>query len=357
MRHLFCACLLFSLLVFAQCEKQKPVAVVRAFYYWKVGDWSGINYECSQVLSRLKAGKLYVKMFEVEPNPYMGPVPAAKTTLRSLPYRPDSVSYTQEIVPVIYIRDEALTGLNPHAIDSLADNINFLTGKYLDRMQTGGYVVHERYVYQELQLDCDWTEKNKAVYFTLLKALKARSGKHISCTLRLYPFKYRERMGIPPVDRAMLMCYNLLNPVANVDKNTILSTKELDAYLGRRSDYPLPLDIALPVWSQAQLYRYDHFVQTVHMDDQEYASVLKPVKPFWYEVQHDTGIGEAYARAGDLIKYESVTAADLLKTVELLRSHLNLSDTVTVAYFHLDESLLNRYAYETLDSVYRSFSH
>lgn len=347
---------MFSLLLFAQCEKgRRPAAVVRAFYYWKVADWSGINYESSQVLSRLKAGKLYVKMFEVEPSSYMGPIPAAKTMLSSLPYLPDSASYTQEVVPVVFIRDEALAGLSQQGVDSLADNINFLTGKYLDRMQSGGYVVHQRYLYRELQLDCDWTEKNKTIYFSLLRALKAKSGKRISCTLRLYPFKYRERMGIPPVDRAMLMCYNLLNPVANVDKNTILSTKELEAYLGRKSNYPLPLDIALPAWSQAQLYRYDHFVQTVHVDDATYASVLKRVKPYWYEVLHDTSIGDAYVRAGDLIKYESVSPAELLKTVELLRAHIALPDTVTVAYFHLDESLLNRYTYETLDSVYRAF--
>jgi len=354
-RPLFCACILFLLLLFTQCEKGKPVAVVRAFYYWKSAEWYGINYESDQVLSRLKVGKLYVKMFEVEPSNLMGPIPAAKTGLRSLPRRADSVHYTQEIVPVIFIRDEALTGLSPQGVDSLADNINFLTNKYLDRMHNGGYVEHEPYLYRELQLDCDWTEKNKSSYFSLLKILKTKSGKRISCTLRLYPFKFRERMGIPPVDRAMLMCYNLLNPVANVDKNTILSTKELEAYLGRRRDYPVPLDIALPAWSQAQLYRYDHFVQTVHADDITYASVLKRIKPYWYEVLHDTTIGDAYIRAGDLIKYESVSAADLLKTVALLRSHINLPDTVTVAYFHLDESLLNRYTYETLDSVYRSF--
>jgi len=325
---------------------------VRAFYYWKVADWYGISYESSQVLAKLHAGKLYVKMFEVEPSIYMGPVPAAKTMLSSLPYRPDSASYRQEIVPVIYIRDEAMTGLSPRGVDSLAGNIIFLTGKYLKRMD----VDQVRYLYSELQLDCDWTEKNKTVYFSLLKALKRKSGKRISCTLRLYPFKYRERMGIPPVDRAMLMCYNLLNPVGNVDKNTILSNKELQAYLGRKSDYPLPLDVALPAWSQARLYRYDHFEQTVRIDDPASVTALKQVKPYWYEALHDTVIGEAYLRTGDLIKYESVSAPDLLKTVDLLRSHIALPDTVTVAYFHLDESLLNRYTYEALDSVYRSFS-
>jgi hypothetical protein len=354
-RPLLCAFSLFSLLVFAQCGRKKPVAVVRAFYYWKVAEWSGINYESSQVLARLKAGKLYVKMFEVEPSSYMGPIPVSKSLLRSLPYRPDSALYAQEIVPVIFIRDEALKGLSPQGVDSLADNINFLTGKYVDRMQSGGYAVQERYLYRELQLDCDWSEKNQNTFFSLIRAVKAKSGKEISCTLRLYPFKYRDRMGIPPADRAMLMCYNLLNPVANMDKNTILSTKELEAYLGRKKDYPLPLDIALPAYAQARLYRYDHFEQTLHIDDAAYASVLKHVKPYWYEVLHDTSMGGAYVRAGDMIKYESVSTADLLKTVELLRSHITLPDTVTVAYFHLDENLLNRYSYETLDSVYRSF--
>ena len=280
----------------------------------------------------------------------LGPVPSAKTSLSGLPRRPDSAYYRLQLVPVIFVQNSALTGLSPAGIDSLADNINFLTNKYLKRF------LQEAYAYEELQLDCDWSERNKAVFFSLIRAVRAKSGKKISCTLRLYPFKYRERMGIPPADRAMLMCYNMLNPVANMDKNTILSTKELEAYLGRKRAYPLPLDIALPAYAQAKLYRYDHFEQTVHIDDIKYASVLKRVKPYWYEVLHDTSMGDAYVRAGDMIKYESVATTDLLKTVELLRSNIDLPDTVTVAYFHLDESLLNRYSYETLDSVYRSFS-
>ena len=67
---------------------------------------------------------------------------------------------------------------------------------------------------QEIQIDCDWTKSTKDKYFYLLKKIKELSKKEISCTLRLYPYKYPEIMGVPPVDKAMLMCYNLIKPLS-----------------------------------------------------------------------------------------------------------------------------------------------
>ncbi|MBK7469002.1 MAG: hypothetical protein IPJ43_20660 [Saprospiraceae bacterium] len=55
--------------------------------------------------------------------------------------------------------------------------------------------------------------------------LKSISDKEISATLRLYPYKYTDNMGVPPVDKVMLMCYNLLNPLENLKQNSILDLK------------------------------------------------------------------------------------------------------------------------------------
>lgn len=101
----------------------------------------------------------------------------------------------------------------------------------------------------EIQIDCDWTLKTKVNYFAFLNALKKISHKTISCTLRLYPFKYPEIMGTPPVDKATLMCYNLTKPLESENKNSILDNNELRSYLKNTEKYPIHLDIALPLFS------------------------------------------------------------------------------------------------------------
>lgn len=337
------------LLLLAGCTAH-PVAVKRAFYFWR-SDY--IRDEESDSAKSLHAHKLYLKMFEVERHPVMGPVPADKSSVGSysVPMFADSQHRAQELVPTVYVNDNVFTGLSPAGIDSLAENIGFLVKKRLEEGHWRAY----HWTIQELQIDCDWTAAHKVSYFRLLEQLKKTWGGPISCTLRLYPFKYRERMGTPPVDRAMLMCYNLLNPMAHAERNTILDTEELEGYLTRQRRYPVPLDIALPLYSRMQWHQNGHFVKTLETEALD-TPLLRATRPFWYEVTADTTIGTAYLRRGDAIKLEQVSVAELESAARMLHRRLELQGTVTVALFHLDESLLKHYGHDTLDRIYTAFT-
>jgi hypothetical protein len=61
--------------------------------------------------------------------------------------------------------------------------------------------------------------------------------------------KYRERTGVPPVDRGMLMFYNMGRFSADPEARAIFDLESARRYLARISSYPLPLDLALPMWS------------------------------------------------------------------------------------------------------------
>jgi hypothetical protein len=249
----------------------------------------------------------------------------------------------------VYLRNVVFLKSSKEDLDVLADNVNFLINKYCNEKFREGLMMNE------LQIDCDWTLKTKDNYFYFLKKLKAIWGKQISCTLRLYPYKYPNKMGVPPVDKAILMCYNLINPLENPDKNSILDLSELKGYLSVREKYPMHLDIALPVYSWAQVYHNERFSEVLYTNSKILKSILKQEKPLWYSVMQDTVIKNTYLRVGDKIKYEEISAEKIKGAIELLKKNIDFDKNTTIALFHLDEEQLNNFSNEELSSFFSDF--
>jgi hypothetical protein len=336
-------CLLFFPFVLAALILQScqpfPQEVTRGMYYWKSNE-SSLSLEERQLLSELSIKKLYVKFFEVEAHPAFVTQPISKTQLLA----PD---LSLEVVPTVFIHNEALQGLNEEDVDSLAANILFLCSRYYKKSFD-----QARSSFSEIQLDCDWTPSTRDTYFRLIRSLKQRSGKQISCTLRLYPYKYQDQMGVPPADRAMLMCYSLTNPLAEESVNSIQDNQRLEAYLHPAQTYPLPLDIALPLFSWALWYQNNQFSGILRVNPEGIQAVSALIRPMWYEVQQDTMIGESFLRRGDKIKLEEVSEKETLNTLELIKKYVHFSPVTTVSLFHLDTQSANAYESEMLDQYF-----
>jgi hypothetical protein len=331
-------------LLFFSCNKEHKIKnVEKAFYYWKSNNWNIAQAE-DTVLTKQNIKKLYIKFFEVDQSDAMGNFPIAKTELHY--YKQDSLN----IVPTVYIKNSVFIKTTKGSLDTLADNINFLIDKY-SKEKFGSQPSPKEY-----QMDCDWTIKTKDNYFYFLKKLKEISKKQISCTLRLYPYKYPNKMGIPPVDKVMLMCYNLLNPLQNHSKNSILDLNELESYLNVDTNYPKHLDIALPIYSWMQVYKNEQFSNVIYTNNQKAKTILKEIKPLWYSVTKDTVINETYLRIGDKVKFEEIDTKKIKQTIQLLKQHINFDDNTTVSLFHLDEQQLSNYSNEELSSFYSDFS-
>jgi hypothetical protein len=317
--------------------------VIKGFYYWK-SDSGNLTPTELDVMRSAGVTKLYVKFFEVKTDEDFGPIPYAKSLL-SINGGGD---YGQaQVIPTVFIKNEVFLNTSASDLDTLASNVAYLVNKY----QNERFNSNQRS--SEIQIDCDWTPRTKENYFTFLKSIKKRSGNTISCTLRLYPYKYRSTMGVPPADKVMLMCYNLTSPLDN-HQNSIQNNNELEAYLKNGEPYPLHLDIALPLFSSILVYRNGEFsgMITTSQDIKEYT---REVKPMWYEVQKDIELTDLLLRKGDHIKIEAVTAADTRRTISLLRKHVDLGDTTTVTFFHLDDKNINQ-KNEALQSFYADFA-
>lgn len=363
------------------CKKRKSTTKVeKAFYYWKSLPYS-LDEKEYQTIKDLSLQKLYVKLFEVTKDKVFTHIPISKSNLSisrykdmyipthvepistgkptykdSYVWKEDSVltkmMMNLEVIPTMYINNNSFYDVTKPQLDSLADNIHFLCLKYFKAL-----VRNDTVSFQEVQIDCDWTAKTKDNYFYLLSVLKKKFNKKISCTLRLYPYKYPDKVGVPPVDKVMLMCYNLTSPLKSENKNTIQDNKELVKYLKGVKKYPLHLDIALPVFSWMQIYQHGKFVQLVDAHAVDLTRFSKEVKPLWYEVNKDTIINEVYLRKGDQLKLEEVDKKATEETIALLQEHVELDTVTTISLFHLDSNIENKYTHEILNHFYSSFSH
>lgn len=326
-------------LLFISCSK-KVENVEKSFYYWKSDGWSLSDTEKS-AMDSCDAKKLYVKFFEVSHSDELGNYPVSKSNFRS--------SENYQIIPTVYIRNEVFLKSSEASLDSLASNVDFLIKKRLKE--------NYRLEATEFQMDCDWTAKSKDNYFYFLRKLKAISKMEISCTLRLYPYKYRQKMGIPPVDRVTLMCYNLTNPLESHKQNSILDLKELKSYLTVKDKYPLHMDIALPIYSWMQVYQNNKFSTVLYSNLKEIKAVLKPIKPLWYEVTKDTVINyDYYLRVGDKIKYEEITSVQISEAISIIKENVALDNTVTVTLFHLNKEQLSNFKNEEVTGFFSDFS-
>ncbi|KFF06140.1 hypothetical protein [Flavobacterium reichenbachii] len=337
-----------SVLLLGCSDKENKVKnVERAFYYWK--DDSSFEEETVKAINKLEVKKIYYKFFEIDYNETMGNFPYQKNkpneyTLKKL----DSVN----LVPTVFIRNEIFQYNDEKSLDKLADNIVFLIDKYRK-----GYDEKEFFDYSEIQIDCDWTKSTKEKYFYLLRKIKELSKKEISCTLRLYPYKYPDIMGVPPVDKATLMCYNLIKPLSQKDKNSILDIDELKSYLDKKRDYPVHLDVALPVFYWTLWYHNNRFAGLVNFNSADISSIAKQTKPMWYEMTEDYTLEyEYYLKKGDQLKFEELNAATINEAISIIKKNVELDDTTTISLFHLDNSTFKKYNHEEVSSFYSSFT-
>jgi hypothetical protein len=332
--------------LFYSCQTESKVeSVERSFYVWGS---SNFDQSVKDNLNKQKIKKLYIKYFEVAYSETMGNFPQDKLSIYSYEFQDiDSL----QIVPTIFIKNEIFSFNDEKKLDALADNIVYLITKFNNEK------LEKNTVIDEIQIDCDWTKTTRKKYFYLLKKIKQISKKEISCTLRLYPYKYSDLMGVPPVDKVTLMCYNLIKPLTNKDQNSILDINELKLYLDKKRDYPLHIDIALPVFNWTQLYQNNQFAGLKQIDKSQIQTFAKLVKPMWYEVNKDTTIDWSdYYRIGDQIKYEEVSNETLQQAIKIIKKNIQLDKKTTITLFSLDNGTFNKYKDEEISSYYNSFT-
>ena len=323
------------------CEACNTPAAVpeRAMYHWKsVYRPNGME---SAFLYHHGISTLYVKFFDVDADPLTGkPIPIA--TLQALSPFPDSMN----IVPVVFITHAALRQMNRANTDSFASKIS----TRIIQICTNAGITHIK----EWQLDCDWTEKSKTDYFKLVDAVKKiahRQQIKLSVTLRLYPYKYQTLMGVPPADKALLMCYNLGNLTNAATANSIIDPDEMKKYLTVGKPYPLRLDAALPLFSWHVWFRDKTYIGLVYPTELDGVACLTQTGNKRVFTKDTTISGRLFLK-GDWLREERSDPEQLAKARELIRTSLGGKRIQRLALFHLDSLILNKYDPDALEALF-----
>lgn len=336
-RYFFCIAIALTML---SCNTHDAPTVHRGFYYWK--SRFALDSTESNALQQLRIEKLYLKLFDVVwDEPTQQPMPVAKINVT------EAFPTQQQYVPVVFITNETLQKASPNDINNLSRNIPKLISSIIDNNKLP--------MPAEIQLDCDWTAGTKDRYFLLLKELRKASfcqEKTLSITIRLHQIKYTQEAGIPPADRGLLMCYNMGNVQQPATQNSIIDPATLQQYTGRLNEYPLPLDIALPLFSWWVWFEGNTYKGLLHAD----ALQLPIDAAKKWRCQVDTTINGYTFKQGDWLRYENAPKESIEQVISSLQSQLK-PDNRNIILYHLDAKSLQQYDLPTLEGFYTRFHH
>ncbi len=248
----------------------------------------------------------------------------------------DSVYKCCEVVPVVFIVNKVLLNAD---VKKLAAKIQSL----VDEIS----LHHFGQKNNELQIDCDWSASTRYHFFELLQLLK----KHyqLSCTIRLHQVKYKSETGLPPVDRGVLMLYNVGN-LSDFSYNSILSHSIVSQYINQNTDYPIPLDVALPLFSQTVLKNNDGEIKLIKGTDvklfQNDKLHFETLNSNVYKVVKDTLYKGFYLSVDDQIKLEESKPKEVINSFqEIKKSNINGGEVI---FYHLDSSFVNRPSFKEI---------
>jgi hypothetical protein len=256
------------------------------------------------------------------------------------------------VIPTIFITNRTIQQLPDNQVVDLA-------GKIFNKIKQI-YPSISNQKPQEIQIDCDWSEKTRFKYFELLKYIDSQvvnQGIHISATIRLHQIKYPQITGVPPVARGMLMFYNMGSLQGNASTNSILDLKIAQQYTQKLDKYPLKLDLALPIFAWGVLSRRNRVINLI---PNLRAEVLKNSANFilskqnFYRVKKSHYLNGIYLYKDDMIRIEEVLPADLEKTFPLLQK-MKKDSTTRLCFYHLDSHLLDKFSISFLQKTASSF--
>jgi hypothetical protein len=213
--------------------------------------------------------------------------------------------------------------------------------------------------YSELQFDCDWSDKTRTKYFHLLRTVKSLTTEktNISATIRLHQIKYFLRTGVPPVGKGMLMFYNMGNVTLKEGANSIFNKSDAEKYVSFIHQYPLALDVALPIFQWAVVFQNNKMKQILSKND---IPTLSDTTHFYCKNKNHFivkfGFFEKgfYFKENDEIKTEQLSFDELNEAAGLLKKNAkNTARTITL--FDLDEFNLQYYGTQNLEKIYDTF--
>jgi hypothetical protein len=299
-----------------------------------------VNETEKKAVDSLKVENVYVRFFDVDKK-------LNKISPVGIIQNFDATKLNVNYIPTVFITNQTFLNTSKDQVKILAKDVYNFLSETAERGSLKNF--------NEIQIDCDWTKSTRENYFMFLSELKHISGKKLSATLRLHQVKFKEQEGVPPLDKMVLMCYATENPTDQSENNSILDLKIAKDYLKNLNDYPIRLDVALPIYSWAILTNHQGRIKLINSFSEQ-DLIGKPVKKIrngFYEVEDDFFVRNFYVlmlylallyvtktliSKGFTIKVERISPELLVETKSFIDT--KLSYNYRLIYYHLDSKFL-----------------
>jgi hypothetical protein len=329
------------LLLIAGCfpEKEKPAASI---YHWKTV--FSLNAADSSRLGSLGIERLYVRFFDLDTD-LERIIPKDAIIWKTLP--PAHL----EIVPCIRISNRSMRALPDSSIHTLARYAYTKIGKLRQNL------INE---VPEIQLDCDWTEETREKYFLFTDKFKAfchADSILLSATIRLPQLVSPEKAGVPAADRAMLAIYNTGKIHEYAEANSILNPDSVRAAAQLISQYPLPLDLTLPLFSWAVQFR-NGALHELHpawsREELEKDTLFTAAGHSWLVVRENGTFKNKMLLKGDRIRVEEGSPGLCLEIIRLIADKTARTPG-HLALFHYNPAEIDRYPPTAIKGIYQAW--
>lgn len=321
---------LMVLVTTAGCGRKSHPEV--SFYYWRTE--YKLSADEKSVLLKNNVTKLYVRYFDVVVKD-SAVIPVSAITFLEPP--------TLAVQPVVYVKNEVLM-LRSVDIEELSKKITALIAAInkANKISSNG-----------IQIDCDWTVRSKSNYMKLIENVKRRSGLNVTSTIRLHQIKYYHQTGVPAVDRGVLMYYNMGRIAADAS-NSIYDRSTARKYLQSLKNYPIALDVALPIFSWGVHSRASKVLGLINkIDVRGFRSDtnFSAAGDNLLIVRNNVITAGTFFKKGDVVKIESVATSDLTEMCDDLQENLSTSPR-EIIFFDLDDNNIREHGHEAAFQEY-----
>ncbi|GAB2630004.1 hypothetical protein GCM10027035_25550 [Emticicia sediminis] len=278
---------------------------------------------------------IYLRYFDVKWN--NKPIPVAKVCFVNSTFK-DLI-----IIPVIYIKNEVFINISEKEIESLSDK----TLELIDKINNTIGITNN----PEIQIDCDWSDATKSKYFAFLKKLKIKKSSKVSVTIRLHQIKYYSKTGIPPCNKGVLMFYNM-GKLGNSKKNSIYNTYDASQYVKSIKEYPLSLDVALPIFRWGYVLRNGEIINLLSkIDDSELKqqTFVKKINQQHFQFLEGIYWKGIYFQQNDEVFIEKISQKELHQATNLLSKYIKPPSNVL--FFDLDSTNISHFSHEEFSQI------